>query len=71
MTYLNELADTMTRTLPASVRPLGRTYLTNDVVPLFFAEPDGMKLELVHNPWGYWRKVMTDGSDPRPRHESK
>jgi N-acetylglucosamine kinase-like BadF-type ATPase len=39
VTYLNELADTMTRTLPASVRPRGRTYLTNDVVPLFFTEP--------------------------------
>jgi N-acetylglucosamine kinase-like BadF-type ATPase len=38
VTYLNELADTMTRTLPSSVRPPGRTYLTNDVVPLFFAE---------------------------------
>ena len=40
MTYLHELADIMTRTLPASARPPGRTYLTNDVVPLFFAEPD-------------------------------
>jgi N-acetylglucosamine kinase-like BadF-type ATPase len=40
VTYLNELADIMTRTLPAWVRPPGRTYLTNDVVPLFFAEPE-------------------------------
>lgn len=38
--YLDELADIMTKTLPASVRPRGRTYLTNDVVPLFFTEPD-------------------------------
>jgi N-acetylglucosamine kinase-like BadF-type ATPase len=38
--YLDELADIMTETLPASVRPAGRTYLTNDVVPLFFTEHD-------------------------------
>jgi N-acetylglucosamine kinase-like BadF-type ATPase len=38
--YLGELADIMTTTLPTSARPPGRTYLTNDVVPLFFAEPD-------------------------------
>jgi N-acetylglucosamine kinase-like BadF-type ATPase len=37
--YLDELASIVTTTLPASVRPPGRTYLTNDVVPLFFAEP--------------------------------
>ena len=34
---------------------------------VFFADPDGMKLELVHFPWGYWRRVQRDGSDPRPR----
>jgi glyoxylase I family protein len=34
---------------------------------VFFADPDGMKLELVHFPWGYWRKVMTEGRDERPR----
>ncbi|MEW6271290.1 MAG: VOC family protein [Thermodesulfobacteriota bacterium] len=34
---------------------------------VFFADPDGMKLELVHFPWGFWRRVQTDGSDPRPR----
>jgi hypothetical protein len=33
---------------------------------VFFADPDGMKLELVHFPWGYWRKVQTDGRDARP-----
>jgi N-acetylglucosamine kinase-like BadF-type ATPase len=38
--YLNELADIMTKILPAPARPPGRTYLTNDVVPLFFAEPE-------------------------------
>jgi catechol 2,3-dioxygenase-like lactoylglutathione lyase family enzyme len=34
---------------------------------LFFADPDGLKLELVHFPWGYWRKVQEDGHDDRPR----
>ena len=34
---------------------------------VFFADPDGMKLEVVHFPWGYWRRVMTDGRDERPR----
>jgi catechol 2,3-dioxygenase-like lactoylglutathione lyase family enzyme len=36
---------------------------------VFFADPDGMKLEVVHFPWGYWRRVQTEGQDPRPRHE--
>jgi len=35
---------------------------------VFFSDPDGMKLELVHFPWGYWRRVQTDGSDARPRY---
>ena len=35
---------------------------------VFFADPDGMKLELLHFPWGYWRKVQTEGSDARPRY---
>jgi glyoxylase I family protein len=35
---------------------------------VFFADPDGMKLELVCFPWGYWKKTMTDGADTRPRH---
>jgi len=34
---------------------------------VFFSDPDGLKLELVHHPWGYWRRVMTDGRDDRPR----
>jgi glyoxylase I family protein len=34
---------------------------------VFFADPDGLKLELVHFPWGYWRRVQTDGFDERPR----
>jgi hypothetical protein len=28
-----------------------------------------MKLELVHFPWGYWRKVQTEGRDDRPRYD--
>jgi glyoxylase I family protein len=36
---------------------------------LFFADPDGMKLELVHHPWGYWKRVLSKGGDERPRHE--
>jgi glyoxylase I family protein len=35
---------------------------------LFFADPDGIKLELVHHPWGYWKRVLVDGSDERSRH---
>ncbi|MBF0279782.1 MAG: VOC family protein [SAR324 cluster bacterium] len=38
---------------------------------LFFADPDGLKLEYLHFPWGYWRKVQTDGFDPRPRCEAE
>lgn len=38
---------------------------------VFFADPDGMKLELVHFPWGYWRTVQRDGSDERPRYASQ
>jgi catechol 2,3-dioxygenase-like lactoylglutathione lyase family enzyme len=35
---------------------------------VFFADPDGMKLELVHFPWGYWKRVQTEGWDERPRY---
>ena len=38
---------------------------------LFFADPDGIKLELVHFPWGYWRKAQTEGLDERPRYSRK
>lgn len=37
----------------------------------FFADPDGIKLESVHFPRGYWRKVQEQGHDERPRHLSK
>ena len=36
---------------------------------VFFADPDGIKLELVHYPWGYWKKAQTEGRDDRPRHQ--
>jgi glyoxylase I family protein len=39
-----------------------------DYYAVFFADPDGVKLELVHYPWGYWRRAMTGGSDERPRY---
>jgi catechol 2,3-dioxygenase-like lactoylglutathione lyase family enzyme len=39
-----------------------------DYYAVFFADPDGLKLELVHFPWGYWRRVQTDGVDERPRY---
>jgi hypothetical protein len=35
---------------------------------VFFADPDGMKLELVHFPWGHWKRALADGRDDRPRH---
>ena len=35
---------------------------------VYFADPDGMKLEAVHFPWGYWRKVQSEGRDERPRY---
>jgi catechol 2,3-dioxygenase-like lactoylglutathione lyase family enzyme len=38
---------------------------------VFFADPDAMKLELVHFPWGYWRRVQSEGRDPRPRYEAR
>jgi hypothetical protein len=38
---------------------------------VFFADPDAMKLELVHFPWGYWRRVQTEGHDARPRYEPR
>ncbi len=38
-----------------------------DYYAVFFTDPDGMKLELVHFPWGYWRRVQQDGHDGRAR----
>ncbi len=42
-----------------------------DYYAVFFADPDGIKLELVHFPWGYWRRVQEQGHDERPRRASK
>lgn len=49
---------------PAEYPQYGKDYYA-----VFFADPDGMKLELVHFPWGYWRKTQTEGRDDRPRHQ--
>jgi catechol 2,3-dioxygenase-like lactoylglutathione lyase family enzyme len=49
---------------PAEYPQYGREYYA-----VFFADPDGMKLELVHFPWGYWRKVQTEGRDDCPRYD--
>jgi len=35
---------------------------------VFFADPDGIKLEVAHFPWGYWRRAQADGHDERPRY---
>ena len=51
---------------PAEYPQYGENYYA-----VFFADPERMKLELVHNPWGYWRRVQTEGHDPRPRYELK
>ncbi len=48
---------------PAEYPQYGQNYYA-----VFFADPDGIKLELVHNPWGYWKKAQTEGRDDRPRH---
>jgi RimJ/RimL family protein N-acetyltransferase len=34
---------------------------------VFFADPDGVKLELVHWPWGYWKRAQAAGADERAR----
>jgi len=39
-----------------------------DYYAVFFADPDDIKLELVHFPWGYWRKAMTEDRDDRARY---
>jgi glyoxylase I family protein len=51
---------------PAEYPQYGQGYYA-----VFFADPDGMKLELVHYPWGYWKRVQTEGHDPRPRYDLK
>lgn len=51
---------------PAEYPQYGKNYYA-----VFFADPDGIKLELAHFPWGYWRHVQTDGHDERPRHAKR
>lgn len=48
---------------PAEYPEYGESYYA-----VFFPDPDGLKLELVHFPWGYWRPAMTRGEDDRPRY---
>ena len=48
---------------PAEYPQYGKDYYA-----VFFSDPDEIKLELVHFPWGYWAPAMTDGRDPRPRY---
>ena len=51
---------------PAEYPQYGKGYYA-----VFFSDPDGLKLEVVHFPWGYWRRVQTDGQDERPRYTSR
>jgi glyoxylase I family protein len=51
---------------PAEYPQYGQNYYA-----VFFSDPDGMKLEVVHYPWGYWRRVQAEGHDPRPRYDRK
>jgi len=51
---------------PAEYPEYGPSYYA-----VFFADPDGMKLEVVHFPWGHWRRAMTEGRDERPRWDPK
>jgi len=51
---------------PAEYPQYGRDYYA-----VFFTDPDGVKLEVVHFPWGYWRRVQAEGSDERPRYARK
>ncbi len=39
-----------------------------DYYAVFFPDPDGLKLEFVHFPWGYWRRAQTTGADDRARY---
>jgi catechol 2,3-dioxygenase-like lactoylglutathione lyase family enzyme len=48
---------------PAEYPAYGQEYYA-----VFFSDPDGMKLELVHFPWGYWRRAQTNGQDDRARY---
>ncbi|HEY6393900.1 MAG TPA: VOC family protein, partial [Candidatus Binataceae bacterium] len=51
---------------PKEYPEYGETYYA-----VFFTDPDGMKLELAHFPWGYWRRAQIDSADDRPRYQRK
>ncbi len=51
---------------PAEYPQYGKDYYA-----VFFSDPDGMKLEVVHFPWGYWRRAQTEGRDDRARYQPK
>ncbi len=38
---------------------------------VFVADPDGIKLEIAHLPWGYWRRAQTGGRDERARYSPR
>ena len=48
---------------PADYPQYGEGYFA-----VFFADPDGLKLELAYFPWGYWKRAQIDGADSRPRY---
>ena len=57
-----------TQGLPVLDAPAEYPEYGSDYYAVFFADPDGIKLELAHFPWGYWCRVMTEGADPRARY---
>ncbi len=61
----------LTEGLPVLDTPAEYPIYGPNYYAIFFADPDGVKLELVHFPWGYWRNVQRDGSDERPRSVSR
>jgi catechol 2,3-dioxygenase-like lactoylglutathione lyase family enzyme len=54
--------------LPVLDAPAAYPEYGDDYYAVFFPDPDGIKLELVHFPWGYWKVAMTQGDDPRARY---
>ena len=49
--YLGEFAALVTESLPPQLRPAGRTCITNDVVPLLFAEDSGDRMKAQVSAW--------------------
>lgn len=48
---------------PAEYPRYGKGYYA-----MFFADPDGIKIELAHFPWGYWKTTQLSGRDQRARY---